>query len=38
MLVSTRAGEVAAIPKSVTVTVVLAEWDRVPLAPVMLKL
>lgn len=34
-LASTAAGEVAAMLKSVTVTVVLAEWDSVPLAPAM---
>jgi hypothetical protein len=38
MLASTGPGEVAAILKSVTVTVALAEWDSVPLVPVMLKL
>ena len=34
---STGVGEVAAMLKSVTVTVAEAEWDRVPLAPVMPK-
>lgn len=38
MLASTGPGEVAATLKSVTVTVALAEWDSVPLVPVMLKL
>lgn len=37
ILASTGPGEVAAMLKSVTVTVALAEWDRVPLAPVTVK-
>lgn len=37
ILASTGPGELATIPKSVTVTVAVAEWDGVPLAPVMVK-
>lgn len=37
ILASTGPGEPATIPKSVTVTVAVAEWDGVPLAPVMVK-
>lgn len=38
ILASTGPGEVAAMLKSVTVTVALAECDSVPLVPVMLTL
>jgi hypothetical protein len=38
ILASTGPGEVAAMLKSVTVTVAVAECERVPLAPVMPKL
>jgi hypothetical protein len=38
ILTSTGPGEVAAMLKSVTVTVAVVEWDRVPLAPFMLRL
>ena len=34
----TAAGEVAAIVKSVTVNVAVAEWDNVPLVPVIVRL
>ena len=37
ILASTGLGEVALMVKSVTVTVTLAEWERVPLVAVMLK-
>ena len=38
VLASTGLGEVAVMLKSVTITVALVGCDRVPLAPVMLKL
>lgn len=37
LLATTALGEVAVMVKSVTLTLALAEWERVPLAPVMLK-
>lgn len=37
MLAITAPGEVAVMLKSVILTVALAEWESVPLAPVMLK-
>ena len=38
ILTSTGPGELALMLKSVTVTVALDVWDRVPLAPVIVKL